>query len=299
LLYGEITYYKRGAMTLTMLILKGLPASGKSTFAKETVAKDPTFVRINKDDIRSMAHADCWSGSREKTTIALRDAMIVAALRRGKSVIVDDTNFHPAHEQNLRKIAKEEGAQVDVKFFDADVETCVKRDAQRAKSVGEKVIRDMYRKYLLPEPKHQDRSLPWAIIVDMDGTLAIMGDRSPYDDHLAGMDTTNESVYEIVIGWEESRYPQGKVIIVSGRDEGRSREVTQQWLSERGFFPEMLLMRPAGDTRKDSIVKRELYETYIAGKYYIPFVLDDRDQVVRMWRDELGLACLQVAEGNF
>ena len=286
-------------MALTMMILKGLPASGKSTFARDLVSKDPTFVRINKDDIRSMAHADSWSGSREKMTIALRDAMIIAALRRNKSVIVDDTNFHPSHEQNLRKIAQDEGAQVEIKFFDVDVETCIKRDAQRTKPVGEKVIRNMYRKYLLPTPEPQDNTLPWAIIVDMDGTLAIMGDRNPYDDHLAGGDSINKSVAEVVIGWEEARHPHGKLIIMSGRDEGRSREATQKWLSERGFFPEMVLMRPAGDTRKDSIVKRELYETHIKGKYFIPFVLDDRNQVVRMWRDELGLTCLQVADGDF
>lgn len=54
-----------------------------------------------------------------------------------------------------------------------------------------------------------------------------------------------------------------------------------------------------GDNRKDSIVKRELYEKYIEGKYLIRFVLDDRNQMVDMWRNELGLKCLQVAEGNF
>jgi len=57
-------------------------------------------------------------------------------------------------------------------------------------------------------------------------------------------------------------------------------------------------MRKTGDSRKDSIVKREIFEEHIKGKYRIQFVLDDRNQVVEMWR-QLGLTCLQVAEGDF
>lgn len=57
-------------------------------------------------------------------------------------------------------------------------------------------------------------------------------------------------------------------------------------------------MRPEGDIRKDSIVKREIFENYIRDYYNIQFVLDDRNQVVEMWRS-LGLKCLQVQEGDF
>ena len=60
-----------------------------------------------------------------------------------------------------------------------------------------------------------------------------------------------------------------------------------------------LLMRKDGDNRPDQIVKRELYERHVVGLYEVEGVLDDRAKVVRMWRDELGLTCLQVADGNF
>lgn len=59
-----------------------------------------------------------------------------------------------------------------------------------------------------------------------------------------------------------------------------------------------LHMRKTGDTRRDSTVKRELYERHLAHRDVL-CVLDDRDQVVRMWREELGLTCLQVAYGDF
>ena len=57
-------------------------------------------------------------------------------------------------------------------------------------------------------------------------------------------------------------------------------------------------MREADDYREDSIVKAEMYDKYVKDKYHINFVLDDRNQVVKMWR-EIGLFCLQVADGNF
>jgi hypothetical protein len=89
-------------------------------------------------------------------------------------------------------------------------------------------------------------------------------------------------------------------IVMSGRDEGRARECTLNWLVEKfGMSPDRLYMRAAGDTRSDNIVKRELYEANIKGKFFVDFVVDDRDQVVRLWRDDLGLPTFQVNWGNF
>ncbi len=58
-------------------------------------------------------------------------------------------------------------------------------------------------------------------------------------------------------------------------------------------------MRKENDGRKDAIIKRELFDAEIAGKYFIEFILDDRNQVVNMWRDELKLPCFQVYYGDF
>lgn len=57
-------------------------------------------------------------------------------------------------------------------------------------------------------------------------------------------------------------------------------------------------MRKTGDYRKDCIVKEEIYRKDIEPIYDILFCVDDRKQVVDAWR-ELGLTCLQCAEGNF
>ncbi|GGM15372.1 hypothetical protein GCM10012279_36880 [Micromonospora yangpuensis] len=71
------------------------------------------------------------------------------------------------------------------------------------------------------------------------------------------------------------------------------------WLAAQQVPYHELHMRTEKDNRKDSIIKAELYRTHVQGQHEVAFVIDDRDQVVRMWRHELGLACLQVAEGDF
>lgn len=286
-------------MALRIIITVGLPASGKSTWAREVVQKDGTFVRVNKDDLRAMLHDGKWSAKREDQIIAMRDVMIKTAFQAKLNVIVDDTNLHPKHIQRITEIAKAHQAQVEIKRFDVDVDECVKRDAKRPNPVGEKVIRDMYKKFILGAPPSQETAgkRP-AIIVDMDGTLAIIGDRSPYDDQFADRDSLNHGVAEIVQGYLKSD-PYCVLIIMSGRDEGRSREVTEKWLADHGICPKVILMRPAGDTRKDSIIKKELFENFVRPFFYVRAVFDDRNQVVNMWRDELGLLTLQVANGDF
>jgi hypothetical protein len=57
-------------------------------------------------------------------------------------------------------------------------------------------------------------------------------------------------------------------------------------------------MRTEGDHRSDDIVKKEIYEKRIAPWYDVVAVFDDRDKVVKMWRD-LGLLCCQVYYGDF
>lgn len=93
-----------------------------------------------------------------------------------------------------------------------------------------------------------------------------------------------------------------RVIFLSGRDE-ECRDLTEAWLREhvverRLMSDYELHMRPAGDRRRDSIVKAELFDRHVRDQYRVLVVLDDRKQVVEMWRS-LGLTCLQVAEGDF
>jgi FMN phosphatase YigB (HAD superfamily) len=134
-----------------------------------------------------------------------------------------------------------------------------------------------------------------AIICDIDGTLADKGGRFVFDYAKVDQDTVKEAVKETV----NLFYSQGyQIILLSGRED-ISREKTEQWLKKNDIQYHHLYMRAARDFRKDSIIKKELYEKHIRDKYDVLFVLDDRNQVVDMWRKELNLPCFQVDYGDF
>lgn len=277
-------------------MLKGLPASGKTTYAKELVAQG--WKRVNKDDLRAMIDCSKWSKQNEKDIIEARDLLIIHYLDNGFNVVVDDTNFHPAHQESLIEIADNCDADFEEKFFDTPIDECIARDAKRGdKSVGGDVIFRMYYKYLRKPSMTKesiDFQLPFAYIFDLDGTLALMTDRSPFDWAKVGEDELNISVGATMKALKAAGF---EIIILSGRDE-ECREETQKWLNKYELYHDMLLMRGNKDNRKDNIIKQELYEANVKGKYNVVGVFDDRDQVVSLWRS-LGLTCFQCDYGNF
>ncbi len=72
-----------------------------------------------------------------------------------------------------------------------------------------------------------------------------------------------------------------------------------QFLANNWIDFDLLLMRKSNDNRKDTIIKREIFEADIKNFYFIEFILDDRNQVVDLWRNDLKLPCFQVYYGNF
>ena len=145
------------------------------------------------------------------------------------------------------------------------------------------------------------------LLFDLDGTLAIMRDRSPYDASTCENDMVNLPVLECI----RAMWLKGcKIIFVSGRD-SKYRDPTVRFIERHCRYivdgqcecseaiPYELFMRPTGDCRKDSVVKLEIFDKYLRGKYNVLFCLDDRNQVVKeAWR-AIGLTCFQVAEGDF
>ncbi len=278
-----------------VIILRGLPSSGKTTWAKNIIEKNPgKYKRINKDDIRVMLDGGKWSRDNEKFVINVRDDLILKALEDGKHVIVDDTNLHPKHETRIKQITKGL-AEIEVKEFDANVKTCIKFDLKRQNSVGEKVIRDMYNQFLKPEPKKykHKKELSSCIVCDIDGTLALMKDRTPFEFDKVMQDEVNEPVAELLRNYDRIDI---SIIIATARD-GMCENITHKWLSDNDIPYDLMIIKETKDNRKDAIVKKEILEK-IKENYNILFWLDDRDQVVEMLRDE-GVTCFQVAYGDF
>lgn len=278
-----------------LLALKGLPASGKTTYAKKLV--DQGWVRVNKDDLRAMLHNSKFSKANEGYVLSLRDEIIISSLVQGKNVVVDDTNLDPKHVNQFESIASEFDADFKIKFFDTDVKECVKRNNLRDKPVPDKVIYTMYDRYIKPPAQviTYDDDKEECIIVDIDGTLAHIADgRSPYDASRAMNDSLDDAVSVITAMFYNHDY---KVIILTGRD-AIHKDVTVEWLEANNVEYDEIYTRAEGDTREDSIIKEELFRKHVEPRFNVKFVLDDRNRVVDMWR-RIGLKCLQVADGNF
>ncbi len=288
-----------------VILLKGLPGSGKSTYAKKLVDENPEqFKRINRDDLRAMFDNNFNSKSNETFIRGVRDILILKTLESGKSAIVDDTNLS---EKNLTRITQlvqqhnklyKENVVVEVKHIETSLEECIKRDSLREKPVGAKVIKTMnnqFNKKTDVKYSIQSQSLPKAIICDLDGTLALMNGRNPFDASRCDEDLLNNPVANVLINYKNLGY---KIILLSGRED-KFETPTLKFLSNNSIEFDVLLMRKSLDNRKDSIIKKEIFDAEIRNKYFVEFVLDDRNQVVDMWRNELRLPCFQVYYGDF
>lgn len=282
---------------MKIVLTQGLPASGKTTWAMQQVAKGK-FANINRDDLRWSLFGKPYKFSKQKEKLVTEAQFSIATsfVSAGINFIVSDTNLNPATITKWKTFAKENNCHFEIKdFTDVSVEECIKRDLIREHSVGEKVIRDMYNRYIKTTPLQYipNKSLPEAILVDIDGTLAHMSNRSPFEWNLVESDVIDPIIHDLVVKMSANY----KIVLLSGRDE-ICRKETENWLRDNQVPYDNLFMRPQDNCEKDSHIKNELFFKHVAQNYYVKFVLDDRNQVVDMWRD-IGLKCLQVAPGDF
>ncbi len=272
---------------MKLILTKGLPASGKTTWAREYGKDNPRINNICKDDIRKD-----YPYKSERDVLKIRDECTRSTLAAGCDVIWSDTNLNPIHEQTARRIAAEFGAEVEIKDFPLHYEECIRRDKKRpiSEKVGPAVIMDMYYQYLYKQPIPIPQTNYPAFIVDIDGTLANHGQRDVYNTAEAATDTVIQPVKTLVNSMVHCGY---YLFVFSGRDE-KFRGLTEEWLKANGIDYWRLYMRPEGDTRPDYIIKRELFDKAFSDGEYSPlFVFDDRKQVKRMWVD-MGLFVFDV-----
>lgn len=132
-----------------LIITRGLPASRKSTWAKQWVLEDPEHrVRINQDDIRLML-GKYWVPSREKLVQEIQFDAIVEALCREFDVVIDNTNLNKKVLEKFDRLIKTfEDYEIEYKdFFDTPLSVCIERDKNRDLQVTERVIRSFYNNY--------------------------------------------------------------------------------------------------------------------------------------------------------
>lgn len=136
-----------------IIVTKGLPASGKTTWARNWVNEDPkNRVRVNRDDIRKML-GPYWIPQREDLVTALENTTIAKAIARDYDVVVDATNFRGI--ERFESLVHNLGVEIEVvdHFLEVPLKTCIQRDQQRSGDdfVGKEPIIRMYNKYLNDE----------------------------------------------------------------------------------------------------------------------------------------------------
>lgn len=304
-------------MTKTVIVPRGLPASGKSTWVLSMIEQDSNgeVVRINNDDLCTMLFGRPFVG-KNKHTAELLANLRIALLKQFLTdesitdIFIDNTNLNTRTVRELEKVTLQYGARFIVvdQFLEVPIDVCIERDAARGdRSVGPEVLRSMalqanklqpWKYSASPEivPYDNDPSLPPIFLCDIDGTVADKHpDRDIYDASKAHMDFPIEPVVAAIKGLLQNNH---EIIFMSGRSDD-SREQTQDWINRNIGYGMKLYMREYGDFRPDWIVKHELFQEHIAGKYRVVGVFDDRDQVVHLWRRRLGLHTMQVNDGDF
>lgn len=315
----------------TITLTTGLPASGKSTWALEQVKNsNGKIVRINLDDIRSMLWGDTpWTKELEQSALEVQDKAILAAVKMGKDVIVDNTHLNKTGPTRIKRLFDGEIEFKVQDFTDVPTITCFDRNEYRIAmgrpGVPREAITNMAKQLqkpwrltaefmndiVLSPPLVYDPNLPWCVVFDTDGTTALHR-RSPYNYAKANTDLPNRNIIttiEMLRGGgyydlDGIEYEAIHTIGMSGRP-ATWRDLTENWyldIAQMDYDEFHMrgedLDNPEDDKRNDAEVKQEMVDKHIRGKYNVLVWFDDRDRVVRRLR-KLGINVAQVNDGDF
>jgi hypothetical protein len=294
----------------TVYIMRGIPGSGKSTKAKslapaENIFSTDEYWMVDGEyqfDFNRLGLAHRWNEDRAAD-----------AMSRGVTpIVIDNTNVKVKAFQAYLDMAAKYKYTVEIvmpdtpwwndiypriqdkTFTDDDINLLTSKTVHGVPFDSIKGMMKGWEKYnVVPRSMNIQGN---AIIADIDGTLALMAGRSPYDLSRVHEDDVSIAVRNVVKAFHAIGY---SILIVSGREgTDQCRALTEQWLAKHEIPYHNLWMRTAKDMRNDAIVKQEIYDAVIKDHYEVEFVLDDRDRVVEFWRS-IGLKCFQVEPGNF
>jgi predicted kinase len=276
-----------------VIVMRGLPGSGKSTRAKEYVAFNKNTYRINRDSLRQMLYCQDFNPKLEKIVTKAENLLAEELIKAGYNIVSDNMNLSEPAVNLYRNLANEYGADFEVVKMETSVEDCIRRDAARGilgqRCVGKDVILNLANKFKLVK---QEKSIA---IFDLDGTLADISKRVHYvknknnaPDWKAHWGKFFAEVGEDGCRWKvrdkllDCLHNGFEIIICSGRPE-KTRNATILWLAKHEIPYGRLIMRPDTDNQDDTTLKQYFLDNFI-DKSKIVYIADDRPKVIRMWR---------------
>lgn len=250
---------KRGKI----IALIGISASGKSTIARELlIASKKDTIIVNRDAIRRLLYGlndsnigefykEVENRNRLENNVDLYvKTLIYEALEKGTDVILDETNLQYKRLKDL----KYWNVNVQLMTVDCDLETALERDSKRQQPVGTTRIKKQFEQYttvkyriehepidFTPKVLNKDSKKDYAIIFDIDGTLAHLNGRSPYDMKRVGEDLQDEHIMCLLMMIEEYVGSGTEIFFCSGREDISIKD-TKEWFCNQirslGNIPE-------------------------------------------------------------
>jgi len=282
-----------------LVILVGPPGSGKSTLAKSEFAG---HAYVNQDSQGKDGYRKAFN----------------EALDRKDSIIVDRMNFSEEQRRPFLEAARANGYSTKIIVLHEPRQVCLDRCLAREnhetikdQRSANSALNTFFSKYERPQQKEANeiefRYPPGhkisAIICDLDGTLCNIDHRLQYvkqkpkdwKGFFEGIqnDTPNMWCYLLVDAFKNKK----ALVFASGRSDDYMK-ATKEWLEKYGLPTNRLYMRCRGDFRQDYIAKEIILDFEILTRYEPIFFIDDRQQVVDLWRRR-GFVALQCSEGDF
>ena len=277
-------------------ILIGISGSGKSTYIAQNTHDQFGPNVISKDNIRKSLiknynpNKNLWDQysfkDNEDSINSLFDIQLREAAKNKQNIVVDNTNLSKSKNERLERLLKNYG-YVEINYINFNltdnINFYLENNQNRINTIPMRAINDQY--LLAAQSGYLKLSRNNIALVDIDGTVAIKCDRSPFEYNKADNDTPNQYVIDTINALYETKRID-YIQFLSGR-ESYSYELTRDWLIRHGFDmnKHRLLMRKTRDCRRDSVIKNEIYESCLK-QNNIKYLFDDRNQVVDMWWDQ-------------
>lgn len=283
-------------------VLIGLIASGKSTWSKQFVKDNPNTYRVSRDDLRFMTTDYSYTSENEKIIDYLyRNLIVTLMLNTDKDIILDEQNLNKERRDKFKEwiLSLSKNIEFVEIEFPVTLGEALARDSKRAFPIGEKIIKQTWKKHEVELKSMLEKSkpvypwngnLPYCLIVDIDGTLSNSSHRRIFDFKECINDKLIYPVWSILDKFDKKM----TIILLSGRGEDCRKE-TEEWLRAKHVTYNFLYMRKVGDNRADTVIKRELFDEHIRDKYMPLAVIDDRKSVCSQWV-EMGIFLFDVSQ---